>query len=111
MVVKTLDQFEKNVSASFGYVKKDILMVNDAISDLHDKIQHLSLNQAGLMGKLDEISNKLDGKNKAKKAKPKKAKITRTVKTVKIKTMNQKKNKKKSTKSPKQIVTETVLYE
>ena len=51
---KTTNQIEKNVSASFGYVKKDMLMLNDAFSDLHDKVQHLSMNHAGL---LDEIRN------------------------------------------------------
>ncbi len=56
MAVKTLAQFEKNVSASFGYVKKDLLMLNDAISDINDKIQHLSLNHAALLEKLQGIT-------------------------------------------------------
>ena len=43
------EQIEKNVSASFAYVKKDMLMLNDAFSDIHDKVQHLSLNHAVLL--------------------------------------------------------------
>ncbi len=39
----------RNISASFGYVKKDMLMLNDVFSDLHDKVQHLSLNHAMLL--------------------------------------------------------------
>jgi len=59
----TLEQFEKNVQASFAYVKKDLLMLNDAISDIHDKIQHLSMNHAGLL----EQMNKLNGGKKVGK--------------------------------------------
>lgn len=71
MTVKTLPQFEKNVSASFGYVKKDLLMMNDAISDLHDQIQHLSLNNASLLGKIAELEQRIAMKQKAKKSKAK----------------------------------------
>ncbi len=67
MVVRSIEQLEKNVSASFGYVKKDILMVNDAISNVHDKIQHLSLNQAMLLEKMSNIEKLLSGKNPSKK--------------------------------------------
>jgi len=55
---KSIRQFEKNVQASFGYVKKDLLMLNDAVSDIHDKIQHLK----------DEIENLKEGKSEKKKA-------------------------------------------
>jgi len=68
---KSVDQVEKNVSASFAYVKKDMLMLNDAFSDLHDKMQHLSLNHAMLLeqiGKLrDRISKKVGEKKVGKK--------------------------------------------
>ena len=50
---KTIEQVEKNVSASFGYVKKDMLMLNDAISDLNDKIQHLCLNHDSLLAEIE----------------------------------------------------------
>ena len=62
---KSVDQVEKNVSASFAYVKKDMLMLNDAFSDLHDKMQHLSLNHAMLLeeiGKLRAEMAKANGK-------------------------------------------------
>ncbi len=67
MVVQSVNQLEKNVSASFGYVKKDLLMLNDALSDINDKIQHLSLNHAALLEKLQEVSNKLNAKKEVKK--------------------------------------------
>jgi len=52
---KTARQVEKNISASFGYVKKDMLMLNDAFSDLHDKVQHLSLNHAMLLEEITKL--------------------------------------------------------
>ncbi len=55
IMVKTPRQIEKNVSASFGYVKKDMLMLNDALSQIHDKIQHLSLNQATLLSEVEKL--------------------------------------------------------
>jgi len=51
----SLKQLEKNVSISFGYVKKDLLMLNDSVSSLHDQIQHLSLNQATLLEKMAQL--------------------------------------------------------
>lgn len=73
-----LKQLEQNIQSSFGYVKKDLLMVNDAISDLHDKIQHLSLNHANLLEKIQEIEDQIkpDSKSKTKK-KTKKTKTTK----------------------------------
>ena len=73
MAVQSLNQFEKNVGVSFSYVKKDLLSVNDSVSDLHDKIQHLSLNQAMLVEKVMRLEQKLAGKKAAKPAKAKKA--------------------------------------
>lgn len=67
MVVQSLDQLERNVAASFGYVKKDLLMLNDAISDINDKIQHLSLNHAVLLEKIQELSKKKPVKKAVKK--------------------------------------------
>ena len=54
---KTTNQIEKNVSASFASVKKDMLMLNDAFSDLHDKVQHLSLNHATLLEQITKLQN------------------------------------------------------
>ena len=73
-MAKTPQEIEKNVSASFGYVKKDMLMLNDAISDVHDKIQHLSLNHAALLDEIRKLSEKILGKKAVAKKKPAKAK-------------------------------------
>lgn len=56
---------EENLRLSFGYVKKDLLMVNDQIADLKEQIQHLSLNQATLLAEVE----KLRGKKKNSKRK------------------------------------------
>ena len=78
---KTAEQIEKNVSASFGYVKKDMLMLNDAFSDLHDKFQHLSLNNATLLGEVEKLRTELykfTGKKvPAKKKATKKKKVAK----------------------------------
>ncbi len=54
-MTKSIKQIEKDISASFGYVKKDMLMLNDAFSDIHDKIQHLSLNHATLLEEIEKL--------------------------------------------------------
>jgi len=82
MVTKTLQQFEKNVGISFSYVKKDLLSINDMVSDLHEKIQHLSLNQAMLLEKIMKLEQKIVSKPAAKAA-PKKTKKTAAKKTAK----------------------------
>tara|TARA_Y100000310_G_C20394809_1_gene674575 strand:+ start:134 stop:364 length:231 start_codon:yes stop_codon:yes gene_type:complete len=67
-MAKSIEEVEKNVSGSFGYVKKDMLMLNDAISDIHDKIQHLSLNHAALLEKIAKLEGgKVIGKKAVKK--------------------------------------------
>jgi hypothetical protein len=63
---KSPNQIEKNVSASFGYVKKDMLMLNDAFSDLHEKVQKLSLNHAMLLEEIKKLRKKVTGKPKKK---------------------------------------------
>ena len=73
-MAKSIGEVEKNVSASFGYVKKDILMWNDASSDIQNKIQHLSLNHATLLGEIKKISEKILGKKISKVEKVKKVK-------------------------------------
>lgn len=101
MVTKTLQQFEKNVGVSFGYVKKDLLSVNDMVSDLHEKMQHLSLNQAMLLEKVMKLEQKLSAKPVAKKA---------TKKATKKKAAP-KKAKKTAAKPVKKIVKETTVYQ
>ena len=99
---KTTTQIEKNVAASFGYVKKDLLMVNDSLSDLQDKISHLSINHADLLSEIEKIRNQISEK---------KVKSTKKVSKVKKKKVsNKKKVKKTISKSPKKIVKETVVY-
>ena len=90
----SINQFEKNVQTSFGYVKKDLLMVNDAISDVHEKIQHLSMNHASLLAEISRLSERL-----------KKIETKKTVKTTK-----KAKAKKTSKKPIKKVVKETVTY-
>ena len=79
-------------------------MVNDAISDLHDKIQHLSINHAVLLEKLESLSPKPKKavKKATKKATPKKATKKAAKKTTK-KAVPKK-------KAVKKVVKETVTY-
>jgi len=76
-MVKTIDQIEKNMSASFGYVKKDILMLNDAFSDIHEQIQHLSMNHASLLGEIEKLREKVYGKKSDVKKMVKKKSVKR----------------------------------
>lgn len=67
---KSAEQIEKNISASFGYVKKDMLMLNDAFSDVHEKIRHLSINHATLLEEIERLRAelaKISGKKPSKK--------------------------------------------
>ena len=74
-MAKTVEEVEKNVSASFGYVKKDMLMLNDSVSDIHDKIQHLSLNHAALLAEIKKLSEMIKvGRGKAARKGKKKGK-------------------------------------
>jgi len=95
---KSANQIEKNISASFGYVKKDMLMLNDAFSDLHDKMQHLSLNHATLLSEIERLRSELAGKKKAPAKKPAEKK------PVKKKSSTKKKGTKKK------VVKETTVY-
>jgi hypothetical protein len=80
---KTAAQVERNVSASFGYVKKDMLMLNDAFSDIHEKMQQLTLNHAML---LEEVGKLRSGIEKLTATKPvKKVALVKKVKIVKKK--------------------------
>jgi hypothetical protein len=64
MTVETLKQLEDNVAMSFGYVKKDVLSVNDSVNDLHEQIQHLSMNNAMLLDKVMALEKLVSGKTK-----------------------------------------------
>ena len=64
---KTAAQVERNVSASFGYVKKDMLMLNDAFSDIHEKMQQLSLNHAMLLEEVGKLKSEIAKNNNLKK--------------------------------------------
>ena len=74
---KSTTQIEKNVSASFGAVKKDMLMLNDAFSDLHEKVQHLSLNHAMLLEEIEKLRKETKGKPKKKSTKKTTKKINK----------------------------------
>lgn len=102
---KSISQVEKNTSASFAYVKKDMLMLNDAFSDLHDKMQHLSLNHAML---LEEIG-KLRKEVAVASGKEKKAKLPKAKKATAKKSPAKKKSPPK--KAVKKVIKETVTYE
>lgn len=82
---KSVNQIERNVSASFGYVKKDMLMLNDAFSDIHEKIQHLSLNHSMLLEEIKKLREEVAKLTKEKKTPVKKADTTKKVKIVKKK--------------------------
>jgi flagellar biosynthesis chaperone FliJ len=101
MVTHTVEQLEKNLGVSFGYVKKDLLSVNDMVSDMHEKIQHLSLNQAMLLEKVMKLEQKLSSKPVAKKI----------VKKVAKKKAAPKKARKAAAKPVKKIVKETTVYQ
>ena len=72
-MVEHFEQLEKNVQASFGYVKKDLLMLNDNVSDLQTKISHLSMNHAALLDMIDKLQ-KAVGKKVVVKGKKKSSK-------------------------------------
>jgi hypothetical protein len=63
---KSIEQVERNVAASFGYVKKDLLLMNDAISNLQEQIHRVIENQKALVEKLNSL-NESKPKTKTKK--------------------------------------------
>ena len=93
---KSTNQIEKNVSASFASVKKDMLMLNDAFSDLHDKVQHLSLNHAVLLEEITRVRRELGKPIKEKKPAKKKT--------------PKKKSKATPKKAVKKVVEKTTVY-
>jgi prefoldin subunit 5 len=86
---------EQNLRLSFSYVKKDLLKINEQIESLNEKIQHIALNHASLLGELSRIDQTLKGlkvKKSAKRAKKKAKK--RAIKP----------------KNAKKVVKETITY-
>lgn len=98
----SINQFEKNVGISFSYVKKDLMSVNDMVSDLHEKIQHLSLNQAMLLEKVMKLEQST-AKKATKKVVKKIAKKKAVAKKIVVKKVIAKKPIKK-------VVKETTTY-
>ncbi len=76
---KSVKQIEKDISASFAYVKKDMLMLNDAFSDIHDKVQHLSINHATLLDEIRRLRSELANIT-AKKSTKKSSKVKKITK-------------------------------
>ena len=66
-MTNSINQIEKNIETSFGYVKKDLLALNDMVSELNEKIQHLSMNQAILVEKVIKKEKAKKRKEDAKK--------------------------------------------
>jgi len=64
---KSPEYVEKNVSASFGYVKKDMLMLNDSFSELNDKFERLLGQYQNLVDEVTKIKNSLPKKKVVKK--------------------------------------------
>jgi len=110
---KSTKQIEKNVSASFAYVKKDMLMLNDAFSDIHDKMQHLSLNHAMLLEEIGKLRTEMARITDKKPAKAAKKKAPAKKKAAKKPVAKKKAAKRKAPakKAVKKVVKETVTYE
>lgn len=66
-MAKSISVVEKNTSASFGYVKKDILMLNDSFSDLNDKFEKLLLEYTKVLDDFNKIKKEVNALKKKKK--------------------------------------------
>lgn len=99
---------EKSIRTSFGYVKKDLMKVNDNLAELHSQIQHLSLNQASLLGEITKLSEQIEKMQSKEKMFPRviklRAKTKKTPKKAKAKT------RKVSPTRQKKVVKETITY-
>jgi hypothetical protein len=71
-----VNQTEKNLRLSFSYVKKDLLKINEQIESMNEKIQHIALNHASLLGELANLEGKIAGKSKTSKKNTKSKKST-----------------------------------
>jgi hypothetical protein len=54
-----IKKLKESLGVSFSYVKKDMLLVNDSLTELYDKIQHLSMNHASLLGKIANLEKQV----------------------------------------------------
>ena len=68
---KTTAQLEKNVSASFAYVKKDILMLNDSYTKIQDALKQIADSYVALGNEVEELKSELQKKSSKKKVKKK----------------------------------------
>jgi predicted flap endonuclease-1-like 5' DNA nuclease len=119
---EAIQQMEKNVSASFGYVKKDVLMLNDSYTSLQEAVTQLAKSYEVLGDELKKLRKDLDAtvkktqttvitkkapkkvvaKKKAKKVAPKK--VAKKVATKKVSKKTAKKvTVKKTTSTPKKV--------
>jgi uncharacterized small protein (DUF1192 family) len=57
---RTQSKFENNVTASFAYVKKDILMLNDSFSEIFERVAHLISNQAMLSEEIASLKAEVE---------------------------------------------------
>ncbi len=69
---KNVNVVEKNTSASFGYVKKDILMLNDSFSDLNDKFEKVLEGYEKVLDEFRLLRKEFDSKKSVKKISKKK---------------------------------------
>lgn len=65
----TPEQLEKNVSASFAYVKKDILMLNDSYTKIQEAIQQIAKSYTVLGNEVKQLKKELDKKPSQKAVK------------------------------------------
>jgi ferritin len=68
-MTKTVNTIEKNTSASFGYVKKDILMLNDSFSDLHDKFEKVLEGYSKVLNEINDLKKEVEKTKKPSKKK------------------------------------------
>ena len=63
---------EKNVAASFAYVKKDILMLNESYTNMQEAVTQLANSYKVLGEEIKELRKELSKKSPAKKPAAKK---------------------------------------
>ncbi|MGK0209082.1 MAG: regulator of replication initiation timing [Patescibacteria group bacterium] len=105
---KTTAQLEKNVSASFSYVKKDILMLNDSYAHIQDAIGQILASHDQLATELRDLKTQMVKKPVAAKkvVAKKRAPAKKKISASKKKTTAKKAAKAKPVKK----VVETITY-
>ncbi len=66
-MAKGISTLEKNTSASFGYVKKDVLMLNDSFSDLHDKFEKVLSSYDSILEEVKTLKKEVESLKGKKK--------------------------------------------